>query len=136
MKDNKWDYGEAELLNHIICGDFNPSSRGEVFDTRVMGNGFWDLSDSKVPTFTFGNFRDRFILGAARQVFEAILPTDANPALEEEGGHRTEHFFPTREIPWRPLSYPTRVCLDMPFCAECTHSAERRLPINNLTTED
>ena len=48
--DNEYSRLGDEWLNHVICGDFNPTSWKEDFEIWTGEKGLWELTDPTVPT--------------------------------------------------------------------------------------
>ena len=58
-RKNKYDAGQDARLNHLLCGDFNPTEWRENFEIWLGEAGLWELTDPDIPTFETGPALDR-----------------------------------------------------------------------------
>ena len=78
-------------INHIICGDFNPTGWEAEYARWTHTAGMWELSNPAAPTFTSGRALDRFLILPGSEMFEALLPPsveheEVQPDYPKEGG--------------------------------------------------
>ena len=96
VKDNQWDTQEGEALNHVICGDLNPTSWYEMFGTWMMEAGFWYLSDPHAPTSPTGSCLDRFIIKNGCQAFGSLFGGEGDQDDDEDWAQLARHVYPAK----------------------------------------
>ena len=126
----------VEVLNHVICGDFNPTTWKEDFTEWICSAGAWELTDPGESTFEGGGALDKFIILPGTRVFEALLPSSPGYMLGEGVDHMTDIHYPAAVLPRHSLSAHSPVKLVLPFHAELCSRGTRVLSIGSLSTDE
>ena len=71
-------------MNHLICGDFNPTEWIEDYASWLHLEGAWELSDPALPTSEQGSALNKLILLPGRGIPESFL----QPSFCSIGGRR------------------------------------------------
>ena len=131
-------FEDGAMLNHIICGDFNPTGWEEEYARWTCSAGMWELPDPSIPPFTTGNALDRFLVYPGTEVFGSLLP----PEEENWGGQGGDwggvgsRFFPAVTHKKVPSFAHQPVSLSRPFSREASQPKIRVLQVGNLTGEE
>ena len=128
---------KGRLLNHILCGDFNPPSWQEQFDDWVGMSGLIELSDPSIATFPSGNALDRIFLLPGEEIWEAVLPPSLDAMKEMEGDFELEDdYYPAAVLPVVKPSAHQQVYLDLPFVEEKKQPGLKTINISKLDSEE
>ena len=105
QQEQSWNK-EGEQLNHLIIGDFNPTSwkgeKGKLFQEWLAENELWELTDPTIPTHMEGSALDKILLLPGESVLWDLLPPEIENGkthTSEEGGRLEEEYYPAETYP-------------------------------------
>ena len=131
--ENRTTY-ENGRLNHLVCGDFNPTEWMKSFEEWVSHSGAWELSDPAVPTYTTENTLGRILLLPGSRVFDALLPPAPDAGLDASGDFDLD-FFPAQVWPDHPTSAHSPASVDLSFCVEEAGRRVATLKVQSVAKE-
>ena len=119
LTENSFSSSKGQRLNHLICGDLNPTGWREQFEEWLGETGLLMLNDPQFPTFPSGNTLDYILLMPGDVVWEAVMPFPLRTSdAGEGGGYIEEHFFPASVLPPTKPNAHSLIQLDLPFVEE------------------
>ena len=127
--------GESVLMPHLMIGDLNTTSWGDLFDEWCGEMSLWLISDPEVPTHNGGGVLDRILFFPGDYMPAAVFPMGDYRQDEEDDRRRGDLHYPALVFPELALSdhYPTVLTLPCD-CRKNLHK-HSRITIEGLTDE-
>ena len=117
MKLSKTETDEytKQTKQHLLIGDFNTTSWGDLYQEWVQEEGLWELVNPTQPTITTGGCIDKYLYVPGQHIPTTFLQTHG----EELGGatyniNSEEHYYPAEVRMDISLSAHYGVLLELP----------------------
>ena len=136
VRDDEFNHSGKGRLNHVICGNFNPTEWRETFEVWTGENGLWGLTDPATPTYPTGNALDKFLLSPGDLLWGYLLPTGSRFGGEDGEIELDTEYSPSAVGPRNKLSRHNPVSLTLPFTREEAPRREYSLRVSDLSNKE